>query len=369
MKEEIANKINELDIFSYQERRIKEIVKKDDEYTKQVIKDYFIKKYPKKNIKFDFLDEEIVDEIIKLGIAEYQKRQALGGVKMENSIEEDIKIALDKFSDNKDIDSAILIVEKFILGNYILRGGRKNIVKDSLRYILSDYKKVLKEAKRYKNMYKAEHEIHLVRNEQLDRKENAVTKCNELIIENAKLKEENEELKQDRNNNYQMIALAQNEALGYMQGYEDGKKSKRSAVAYIVENQQYYILNKQIEHYKEYIKKLQKENDKLNIKLDDKEAEIQILKDDIKADDIEYKHVIEILKKENEEYSKQLDLDYVDKNYISKKKIEDTIEELKGKLEDISKRREKSKTKEEETVLWCLEIRTDERIKTLQELL
>lgn len=145
-----------------------------------------------------------------------------------------------------------------------------------------------------------------------------------------KLKKENEELKKDRNNNYRMIALAQNEALGYMQGYEDGKKSKRSAVAYIVENQQYYILNKQIEHYKEYIKKLQKEN---------------------------------------EEYSKQLDLDYVDKNYISKKKIEDTIEELKGKLKDISKRREKSKTKEEETVLWCLEIRTDERIKTLQELL
>lgn len=63
---------------------------------------------------------------------------------MENSIEEDIKIALDKFSDNKDIDSAILIVEKFILGNYILRGGRKNIVKDSLRYILSDYKRALK---------------------------------------------------------------------------------------------------------------------------------------------------------------------------------------------------------------------------------
>lgn len=122
----------------------------------------------------------------------------------ENSIEEDIKIALDKFSDNKDIDSAILIVEKFILGNYILRGGRKNIVKDSLRYILSDYKRALKEAERYKNMYKAEHEIHLVRNEQLDRKENAVTKCNELIIENAKLKEENQynKLLLDLNNNF-----------------------------------------------------------------------------------------------------------------------------------------------------------------------
>lgn len=80
-------------------------------------------------------------------------------------------------------------------------------------------------------------------------------------------------------------------------------------------------------------------------------------------------NVIERLQKENEEYSRQLDLDYVDKNYISKKKIEDTIEKLKGKLEDISRRREKSKTKEEETVLWCLEIRIDERIKTLQELL
>ena len=59
----------------------------------------------------------------------------------------------------------------------------------------------------------------------------------------------------------------------------------------------------------------------------------------------------------------------VNKKYISKQKIKDEIEELKGKLEDISRRREKSKTKEEKTVLWCLEIRTDERIKTLQELL
>jgi hypothetical protein len=82
--EEIAiDKINRFDTFTYHERVIKEIVKKDDEYTKQVIKDYFIKKYPKENIKFDFLDEEIVDEIIKLGIAEYKKRQALGSVLSE----------------------------------------------------------------------------------------------------------------------------------------------------------------------------------------------------------------------------------------------------------------------------------------------
>ena len=189
-----------------------------------------------------------------------------------------------------------------------------------LQHILSDYKRVLKENEELK--YKVEGQECVIETQA----------HNEEVYERIfkRLEKENEELKQDKNHNYQMIALVQNEMLGYMQGYEDGKKLNRSAVAYIVENQQYYILNKQIEHYKEYIKKLQKEN---------------------------------------EEYSKQLDLDYVDKNYISKKKIEDTIEELKGKLEDISKRREKSKTKEEETVILCLEIRTDERIKTLQELL
>ena len=76
------------------------------------------------------------------------------------------------------------------------------------------------------------------------------------------LQKENEELKQDRNNNYKMIALAQNEMLGYIQGYEDGKKLKRSATACVVENQQYYIIRKEIEHYKEYIEKLQKKNEK-----------------------------------------------------------------------------------------------------------
>lgn len=50
-----------------------------------------------------------------------------------------------------------------------------------------------------------------------------------------------------------------------MQGYEDGKKSRRSAIANIVENQQYYIFDKQMEKCKKYIKKLQKENEELKI--------------------------------------------------------------------------------------------------------
>ena len=165
----------------------------------------------------------------------------------------------------------------------------------------------------------------------------------QLLNLTKKLQKENEELKQDKNDNYQMIALAQNEMLGYMQGYEDGKKLNRSAVACVVENQQYYIIKKEIEHYKECIEKLQKENEKLKNKL------LDILKGQ------------KVIKEETPQYIKE--------NYILKVKIKDEIEELKGKLEDISRRRDKSKTKEEETVLWCLEIRTDERIKTLQELL
>lgn len=70
--------VNEM--FSFSERVIKEVVKRDDKHTKQVIKDYVRNRYPKENIRIDFLDEEIVNQIIELGIAEYQKRQALGGV-------------------------------------------------------------------------------------------------------------------------------------------------------------------------------------------------------------------------------------------------------------------------------------------------
>jgi len=92
----------------------------------------------------------------------------------ENSIEEDIKIALDKVLNNKDIESAIFIVEKFILENYIIKGGR-NIVKDSLRYVLSDYKRVLKENEllRQQNiLYKNNiHELKEARNKWTRKKE------------------------------------------------------------------------------------------------------------------------------------------------------------------------------------------------------
>lgn len=67
---------NNKNCYVYSELVVKEIVKRDDELTKQVIKDYCKRKYPNQNVRIDFLDEEVVDEIIRLGITEYQQRQA-----------------------------------------------------------------------------------------------------------------------------------------------------------------------------------------------------------------------------------------------------------------------------------------------------
>lgn len=169
---------------------------------------------------------------------------------MGNSIEE----ALEKLSNGKKI-------KMYELLRTFKREGIENFVITRKKYvdvILSDYKRVLKE---------------------------------------------NEELKQEKINNYRILALAQNEALGYMQGYEDGKKLKRSAVASIVENQQYYIIQKQMEKYEEHIKRLQKENEELRAKWD---------KDT---------HILQ----------NELDLTNADKinNYIPIQKLKDKIEDLK----------------------------------------
>lgn len=99
----------------------------------------------------------------------------------ENSIEETIKIIERKIKEAEHYSD--------ITGLYLTLDEE---LRNALMNILLDYKKVLKEAKRYKNMYKAEHEIHLVRNEQLNRKENAITRCKELENENKTIKEAND---------------------------------------------------------------------------------------------------------------------------------------------------------------------------------
>ena len=230
---------------------------------------------------------------------------------MKNSIEEDIELLQDETSS---------------LGLFFKCKGSEKY-KIALEHILLDYKRVLKENEEWQKTYQEEKDkqFEIIRkNQELEKRwDNDTHKLqNDLDIANAKIVELQKELNQE---NKMCMMLA-------------------------IEKQVYF------EKYRYHLQ----QNERLT-----KEFSNVIPVQKVKI----LLNLIEKLQKEKEEYSKQLDLDYVDKNYISKKKIEDTIEELKGKLEDISKRKEKSKTKEEETVLWCLEIRTDERIKTLQELL
>lgn len=57
----------------------------------------------------------------------------------------------------------------------------------AIKHLLLDYERVSKELKKYQNMYQTEHAIHMVRNEQLARKENAVLKAQELENKNKEL--------------------------------------------------------------------------------------------------------------------------------------------------------------------------------------
>lgn len=196
---------------------------------------------------------------------------------MENNIEEAIKIMehwIEYEKNNKEkINRAdeLINIQETILSAYkrVLKENEKLRVKwDKDTHILQnklDYANAdrIDLAQQNKELRKENEELNN-RCRNLDKEAQAYLE--ELAGDNTltrrtikQLQEENEELKQDRNNNYQMIALAQNEALGYMQGYEDGKKLKRSAVANIVENQQYYIIKKQIEKYETYIEQLRKE--------------------------------------------------------------------------------------------------------------
>ena len=129
------------------------------------------------------------------------------------------------------------------------------------------------------------------------------------------LKKENEELLQEKINNQKIIVLAQNDMLNYQAGFEDGKNGRTSAVACVVENQQYYIIKKEIEHYKEYIEKLQKENEELKNKL---------------LDTLEGQKVI---KEETPQYIKE--------NYILKEKVKEKIEEEKLPLTIVGGRKNK----------------------------
>lgn len=235
----------------------------------------------------------------------------------ENSIAEDIKmieilknknlyinikpkssICIDCINKNKNkhIEAEVVINEK---------------LEEAINYTLSAYKRVLKENEIYKKNSEIMSKENLSTAEQLkveikenfrlknqlenNRKEYQET-YKDVREELKKLKKENEELLQEKINNQKIIALAQNDMLNYQAGFEDGKNGRTSAVQSIIENQQYYIFQKQIEKYERHIEKLQKENEEF------KKLHIQ-----------DNKH-----------------LDFIMKNSITIQKVKDKIEELQN---------------------------------------
>ena len=73
----------------------------------------------------------------------------------------------------------------------------------------------------------------------------------------TRLKKENEDLQREKEENKFIIGMANNEMLGYNQGYLDGKSQNSSATEIIIQNRQNYIhkqeaelLQKKIEKYK-----------------------------------------------------------------------------------------------------------------------
>jgi hypothetical protein len=183
-----------------------------------------------------------------------------------------------------------------------------------------------------------------------------------------KLQNENEKLKQERNNNYRMIALAQNEVLGYMQGYEDGKKLKRSAVACIVENQQYYIIQKQFEHYKKYIEKLQKENEELKEEKEQAWEEWNNLEQGSYETEQKLKQQIKELQKENEELNLKYRMLYAGK--FENMKAQEI--KIRSQVIPVQKVKDKIEELEEEKKYYYSQYKIEElndKIQVLQELI
>ena len=202
---------------------------------------------------------------------------------------EDIEEALEKLSTGKKI-------KLYELLRTFKKEGIENFVTTRKKYvdvILSDYKRVLKE---------------------------------------------NEELLQEKINNQKIIALAQNDMLDYQAGFEDGKNRRTSAVQSIIENQQYYIFQKQIEKYERHIEKLQKENEGLNNRCRNLDTEAQAYLEELAGDNTLTRRTIKQLQEENEElnyklHSKKIALEIYNR-YIPKQKVKDKIEELKQERDE-----------------------------------
>ena len=106
-----------------------------------------------------------------------------------------------------------------------------------------------------------------VKNKEIIRLENELKKLrteHEILINSlTKLQKENEALHREKEENKFIIAMANNEMLGYNQGYSDGKNQNSNATEIIIKNRQAYMHKEEVEFYKAKIEFLKKENEEL----------------------------------------------------------------------------------------------------------
>ena len=260
----------------------------------------------------------------------------------KNSIEEEIEI----LEELRTHGYAMLLMK------YEDRIKTNRKIDQAIEHILSDYKRVLKENEIYKKNSEIMSKENLSTAEQLkveikenfrlknqlenNRKENQET-YKDVREELKELKKENEELLQEKINNQKIIALAQNDMLNYQAGFEDGKNGRTSAVQSIIENQQYYIFQKQIEKYEGHIEKLQKENEGLNNRCRNLDKEAQAYLEELAGDNTLTRRTIKQLQKENEEC--KLDVqDYLkqaQENAEMYRKAQKKIQDLKAENEEL----------------------------------
>ena len=84
----------------------------------------------------------------------------------------------------------------------------------------------------------------------------------------TKLQKENEDLLREKEENKFIIAMANNEMLGYNQGYSDAENKNSNATEIVIKHRQAYIHKEEVELYKRKIDFLQKENEEKDKQID-----------------------------------------------------------------------------------------------------
>ena len=100
-------------------------------------------------------------------------------------------------------------------------------------------------------------------------KRNSLGKSIETVLNLiTKLQKEKEDLLREKEENKFIIAMANNEMLGYNQGYSDAENKNSNATEIVIKNRQAYIHKEEVELYKRKIDFLQKENEEKDKQID-----------------------------------------------------------------------------------------------------